>query len=294
VRVCYFTSGVTGSGRLVLGASICNGLRRLGHDIDFSVISAARNADFLAPITHYSIPIENEGDLDRAHFRGSRLFRQITQLKPDLLIVDLLWFALVHFIDELGCKKIFLSRQVDPGFFAIKPSRTLLRFDPAPYDRVLAIEPYDCPVTDEFINPIVIRNPEEILSREEACGRLGLDPWKRNCLFSLNVEDAAFRKAAESYSYLKDEGYALFYSSLFSEGLFPIVDYFNAFDLVVSGAGYNAFWEAVYFNKKAVFLPQPKRFENQKWRVDRCRDFRFTRNGADELSEIIAQMLYIY
>ena len=66
----------------------------------------------------------------------------------------------------------------------------------------------------------------------------------------------------------------------------PAVDYFNAFEMVICGAGISAFWEAVYFQKEAIFVPRQRRFENQAWRVTECQDYVFTRNGADELVEV--------
>ncbi len=89
------------------------------------------------------------------------------------------------------------------------------------------------------------------------------------------------------YSYLEDEGWKMVYSTNYQGGLFPAVDYFNAFEMLICGAGYNAFWEAVYFQKEAIFVPQQRRFENQAWRVAECQDYQFTRNGADELVEMI-------
>ena len=60
-------------------------------------------------------------------------------------------------------------------------------------------------------------------------------------------------------------------NALHRDGVFPIVDYFNAFDFVVC------------FGKQAVFVPHPRRFEDQSWRIDNCRAYRFSGNGADQL-----------
>ena len=53
----------------------------------------------------------------------------------------------------------------------------------------------------------------------------------------------------KTYSYLEDEGYQMVYSTNYKGGLFPAVDYFNAFEMLICGAGYNSFWEAVYFDR---------------------------------------------
>ena len=106
----------------------------------------------------------------------------------------------------------------------------------------------------------------------------------------MNVKQDQASEIEINYSSLQDKGYKLYYSSLFSGGAFPIVDYFNAFDFIVCGAGYNAFWETIYFGKKAEYRALPKRFENQQWRVENCRTYKFNKNGADELAEIIIDL----
>ena len=98
---------------------------------------------------------------------------------------------------------------------------------------------------------------------------------------------ASFEETKKMYSYLENEGYPIVYSTNYQGGLFPAVDYFNAFEMVICGRGISAFWEAVYFQKEAIFVPQQRRFENQAWRVAECQDYVFTRNGADELVELI-------
>jgi hypothetical protein len=288
MRILYYTSGLTGSGRLVLGVSIRNALVRLGLRHEFAIAHMAEKSGFLASIENTRLPVETATSVNRENFRTSATWRLFEQYRPDVLIVDLVWTNVFHMLPELPCKKIFLTRQVAPEFFSFHHEGLELDFDPAHYDRLFAIEPYDCPVTVDRINPIVIRNPDEILPREEAVRRLRLDPAKPHCLFSLNLEEKAARETAKAYSYLEEEGYQIFYSSLMAGGLFPIADFLDAFDMVITGGGYNAFWEAVYFKKESVFIPVRTIFEDQAWRIDNCQDYEFTENGADELAEIIA------
>ena len=62
----------------------------------------------------------------------------LPELAPDVLLVDLLWFPLVHFLHELPGRKVFLWQQLDPGFFVIPLPGGDLSFDPAEYDLVVA------------------------------------------------------------------------------------------------------------------------------------------------------------
>lgn len=79
----------------------------------------------------------------------------------------------------------------------------------------------------------------------------------------------------------------MIYSTNYHGGLFPAADYFNAFDFIVCGAGYNQFWEAIFFNKEAVFEPTATIFEDQARRVRECQEYYFDVNGADQLVELI-------
>lgn len=309
MRVVYYTSAGTGSGHVVLGLAVYNGLKRRaeriggnGSAVDFTILTCSPFTElaerFGAAVV--SIPRENEHQLSRENCRQSALYRELTRLAPDILIVDLSWFTLYHFIDELDCMKIFLCRQIEDAAFTIPlPGKTLV-FDPAQYNRIFAIEPFESKVEMEQLNPIIIRNRDEILHREDALNVFGIpyssededtettvDSGKKICLFAFNGKPGEFEEKKKTYAYLEDEGYRMVYTTNFEGGLFPVVDYFNAVDLLICGAGYNAFWEAVYFGKNAIFVPMKRRFENQRLRVETCGDFHFTENGADQLSDIL-------
>ncbi|MBN2351706.1 MAG: hypothetical protein JXD23_03980 [Spirochaetales bacterium] len=290
MRIVYYTSGVTGSGRLVLGITINNALLRRGICADFVIVHSAPDTRILGQTPNFKLPMESAAQTDAGHFENSAVFKLLSSLSPDVLIVDLLWIPVHHLLSALACKKIFLTRQVADSFFSYSFQGVSLAFDPNRYDKVLAIEPYPCPVTRDHIEPLVIRNKSEILSRDQALERLGLDPEQKHCLYSLNVKAEEASEIEKAYSSLKDEGYRFYYSSLFAGGSFPIVDCFNAFDFIVCGAGYNAFWETIYFGKIAEYRAMPKRFENQQWRVEHCRAYQFRNNGADELVEIIIDL----
>jgi len=178
-------------------------------------------------------------------------------------------------------------RQVDESFFTIPLGDKTLSFRPKDYHLALSVEPFETGLPLRRINPIVIRNRDEILSRKDALAKLGLTEDGNHCLFAFNGKPGEFEETKKMYSYLEDEGHRMVYSTNYQGGLFPAVDYFDAFEMVICGAGYSAFWEAVYFRKEAIFVPQPRRFENQAWRVAECQDYKFRRNGADELVELI-------
>lgn len=291
LKVVYYTSGITGSGRVVTGISIGNAFKRKGIPCEFIIVSGSNFSHLASDFSHVTIPLEEADALSAENYTKSNLFNCLNNLNPDILLVDLLWFPLYHFIDKLNYKKIFLSRQVSDNFFSITLPDKTIKFIPENFDAVIATEPFESIIPMSHINPIVIRNHNEILPRDEALNKLGIDGEKSVGLFAYNGQPGEYEAIKNKYNYLESSGYHMIYSSNYSgKGFFPIVDYFNAVDFVVSGAGYNSFWEIIYFGKEAVFEPVKRRFEDQEKRVRECRKHVFAENGADQLVEIIKNM----
>lgn len=294
MRIVYYTSGIPGTGRIVQGMSIYNALRRKNIECEFVIVSStehARLADLL-DIPHIEIPFEDEFVLTKDNYQNSVLYKTLLELKPDILLVDRMWFTIYHFIDELPCKKIFFSIQVNDRFYRIEMPGGTLCFKNEQYDRVLAIEPFKSVIEMEMINPIIIRNRDEIYERETALKKLNLNGDKPVCIIALNYKEGYFEKLKNKYLYLEKEGYDVIYTSnLAGGGIFPIVDYYNAIDLVICAGGYTQFWEVIYFNKEAVFETSlPMHFTDLKWRVENCQEHYFDENGADQLVDIIMKM----
>ncbi len=109
MRVVFYTSGTTGSGRLVRGIAVGNAIRRAGLDWDFTILSMSPFAHLADSFghRHIEIPPETEDRLSRDNYTGSELYENLVSLNPDVLIVDLVWFSLYHFIRELPCRKIY-------------------------------------------------------------------------------------------------------------------------------------------------------------------------------------------
>ncbi len=290
MKIVYYTSGMTGSGRVVRGIAIANACARKRIDCEFTIVSSSRFG-FLAEgfARHIEIPAGDEHEHSKDTYSNSAVYSTLAALDPDILIVDLLWFPLHHFIREMKCKKLFLFTQIsNPRFFKIELPGETLQFSPEYFDLLLQAEPLPLDIGARRINPIVLRNRDEILSQSQALDKLKLEPSdKPNCLFAYNGEPGEYEAIREKYSYLEEE-YRMVHSSNYSgTGFFPIVDYYNAFDFIVSGAGYNAFWEIIYFDKEAVFEPVPRQFEDQTYRIRECQEFYFDENGADQLADII-------
>lgn len=292
MRVVFYTSGTTGSGRIVRGISIGNAIRRANTGWDYTILSLspfAPLADILGH-RHVELPPEDEDRLSEASCRSSALYDAIASLQPDVLLVDLLWFPMYHFIRDLKCKKIFLCHNVAESFFQIPLKDKTLYFRYDDYDRLIAIEPFKTRLPFDPINPLVIRNHDELLPREQALTGLGLDGNGRNCLIAINARPGDFERIRAKYAHLESDGYRMVFSSNYHDGLFPAVDYFNAVDLVVCNASYNQYWEVRFFNKEAVIEPIQGRFTSGAERMKFGKGFLFTVNGADQLVDVIMNL----
>lgn len=115
MNIVFYTSGTTGSGRIIKGISVGNALKRKGIDFDYTIVSSCRFG-FLADkfgFKHIGIPIEHENLLTGEFYKKSELFSTLQSLNPDILIVDLEWFTIDKFIDEFSFKKIFLCTNLN-------------------------------------------------------------------------------------------------------------------------------------------------------------------------------------
>jgi hypothetical protein len=261
-------------------------------NVDFTILGDCVHGSLAEAVGIKCMQIvsENEDRLTKEFYPDSRLYGALLSLNPDVLVVDLFWMMPHHFINELPFKKILLARQVSDSFFSFKTNLQSMAINTQDYDFIFATEPYKSSVPMRSINPLIIRNKNEILPRKQAFNKLGIEDTGKTCLLAVNGVEGEFRNARQTYSYLEDEGYNMVYSTNYKDGLFPAVDYFNAFDLVICGAGYNAFWEVIYFDKESIFIPVPRRFESQYQRVAECQEYYFEENGADQLADIIMGM----
>jgi hypothetical protein len=290
VRIVYYTSSTTGIGRLVTGMAIGNALSRKGVSCRYTILHSSPFGHLAENYDTRWVPVETEDDLAPGRWKHSILYKTFRKLKPDVLIVHHQWFMVHNFIQELPCKKVYLSDQAFDSHFKVPLPSGTMEFDSGSYDRVIAIEPFQSAMPMETVNPVILKNRDEILSRETAFKRLGHDGTKPVAFYGLSGRPEYFEKFRSKYAYLADQGYEILYSGTYQGGLFPVVDYFNAIDLLICGGGYNQVWEANYFRKKALFEILDVNFSDQAMRIRTSESLHFDVNGADQLVDIIMKM----
>ena len=129
------------------------------------------------------------------------------------------------------------------------------------------------------VSPIVFCEEAELLPRERAAAKLGLDSGRTNALIQLGEvpqRQRDFMMQACSSQILQSQGTQVaILESAISESLqlppavaklaatYPISRLYRAFDFVISAAGYNSFHELVGFGIPTAFFPVEKMTDHQ-------------------------------
>lgn len=292
MRVLIYASGVTGSGRFVAALAVALALKRAGLD-SVRILSSHPFSHLAEVVGVDAVQIPREGPrlLATSHFPESALYDSIMSFAPELLIVVQSWYAVQTMSRAFPFPTLLLLRNASNEFFRARGPDGSLTLDVSSFYGVIATEPYDFEFPVSRVPPLILRNRSELLERVNAAEVLGIDPERPTALVATNGEVGEFDVLRRDYSYLENE-YQVVYSSNHRDGLFPAVDYYEAIDFLVCGAGYNQFWEAQYFAMNAHFVPQPRRYEDQYWRVEKCQGHRFSENGADVLAARIIRGTY--
>ncbi|HXO18893.1 MAG TPA: hypothetical protein VOA87_03090 [Thermoanaerobaculia bacterium] len=281
MKVAYFTAGTVGAGHLVRGIAVGKGLERAGFRGAYRMFGpplpfplACRREDYQA--------VEIFGDRslrDRRLAPTSDLARRLTEFAPDLLVVDLFWAPLYWLLPALGCAAWLLVRTCPPVWLVGPPEAP---FPAQQFDRIVGIEPVAYPAVAETIDPIVVANPDELRPAGDLRQRFGI-PLGGELVVVLHAgergEAAVLRDAAAAERPLTLD--------LFEPGaLFPAAVWLSGADRIVSGAGYNAYWEARWLGHagRTTFVPFRRSIDDQARRLTAFGDYSPRVNGADTLA----------
>jgi hypothetical protein len=267
----------------VRGLAIEQGLRRGGYRGEYRMFGPSSPFPDLTPSFHEAVELSESELLDPVKARESPLALALGRYRPDLLVVDLFWLTVRHLLPLPGCECWLILRSCPPTWMEGPAG---LPFVPDLFRRVIAIEPMDAAHVTDRIDPVVIRNPDECRPRHALRERLGVatDRQLIVLVYSGGKEERPHvespHPSAVVYTFdLREPG-----------GLFPIAEWLNGADVVVSGAGYNSFWEAHWlgYAPRTTFIPFRATIDNQLWRITACSGHAPRENGADTLARWIA------
>jgi hypothetical protein len=112
-------------------------------------------------------------DVERA--ADTALARGLREFAPDVLIVEMFWAPIHHIRRLFDCEVWLLLRKCIPEWFVGPPEA---RYDPARWDRIIAMEPIEHPSITHTIDPIVCANPGECHPPDALRRRLGVPAGK--------------------------------------------------------------------------------------------------------------------
>ena len=231
---------------------------------------------------------------------------------PDIVVVDT--FPCGPQLEATGVlehtsKKVLVRRKVRPS----KEHDARVSQGLHVYNRVLAVgEAYEQRgQSDHVVEPIVLLQPDECLSRERAQEELGLDSQKiqvlltaggggdRGALLRLDAMCRLFQQMRPQWQLTLAKGplaqQQSSASSRYSGLLMPLQRYVSAFDVVIGAAGYNTAHELISMGVRSVLFSQDRTFDDQAQRADQfekagfCKFFRGEPNAS--LVELVDELL---
>ena len=287
-RVLFATSNGTGLGHLNRAMAIA---RRLPDDFESTIFTLSQAAPVVAASgfdVDYLASYRRPGSgTDRAwNLRLRNVLADIVgDLSPDLIVFDGVhpYRALAHVLSSRGAPPSVWCRRPmwRPGSDRA-PLRRSGAFDAVLEPGELAESADRGPTVNERghalrVDPIVFLDRSELLDRASAAAALGLDPAKRTALVSLGQGGEVNRAVARALKALvavPDLQVAALQSSIAAgievpeevihlSATFPMSRYYNAFDMAVSAAGYNAFHELIAFEVPTLFVPMERNTDDQ-------------------------------
>ena len=287
-RVLFATSNGTGLGHLNRAMAIA---RRLPSDFEATIFTLSQAAPVVAESgfdVDYLASYRRPGSgTDRAwNLRLRNVLADIVgDLSPDLIVFDGVhpYRALSHVLSARGAPpSVWCRRPMWRAGSSRAPLQRSGAFDAVLEPGELAASADRGPTVTERpqalrVDPIVFLDRSELLERSAAAAALGLDPGKRTALVSLGQGGEVNRAVARSLRALVAvpglqvaalqssiaAGIEVPDSVIHLDATFPMSRHYNAFDMAVSAAGYNAFHELIAFGVPTLFVPMERNTDDQ-------------------------------
>lgn len=279
--ILFVTSNGAGLGHLSRLTAIANHLPQ-NRSVEFLTMSTAyeRMAD-QGYTVHYFPSGDAAGEPPETwNPIFQRYFQElVTELRPSLVVFDGTWVytGLTDVCRTFGIPLVWVQRgmwreSVDEKSVQRHNAKSVADYviipgdfaGPESVDLGGGIEPH-------YVGPIMMTESHEVLSREDACAGLGLDPEGSYVLLNLgggsisdpdSIAHVAFgllREHAETMtpvqvvSPLAEAGDCP--PGLIRVSAYPVMSYARAFDAMITAAGYNSAQEAVGMGLPSILVP---------------------------------------
>jgi len=290
LRILAYAINGRGMGHLVRQLAILRQVRRLCALADVQAecwVLTSSEADTLARREGFpalKIPSKamlRDGGLDPHAFLAtirSTVLQAVSSLRPDLLLVDTFPSGSVGELIpvlELVPHRVLVARQVRPEVAGEEA-----------FQAMLPLYPQQIVPDERGTGPILIREAEELLSRDQARAELGITGERAVYLSLGGGGDLAAAGTLPRLSQeLRARGWHVVVGAgplyqgpeLRGPGLtwlsrYVPLELLPGVDAAVSAAGYNSFHELMFAGIPTVFLPQPRIADDQHARAARAVD----------------------
>ncbi|MBF9018320.1 MULTISPECIES: hypothetical protein [unclassified Oceanispirochaeta] len=226
--------------------------------------------------------------------KNTAIYNILKHIDPDLIISDMNWLILRPILDDFKAKKVILFRYVHDEILHIPSVDGLIHsFDPEEYDLAFTIEPSfsieGCISLHPTINVHPSSNYEEKIIRQV----LKVPEDKKLALLAHNGFEGELDTILKEIK-IDPEEYCFRSISTFddeiSRQIFPLSHYMSGVDFSIGGCGYNFFYETKAHGIPSLYFPQPRKGNEQHWRLDHNKDYGGPYDGADKMVEMILDL----
>ncbi len=227
--------------------------------------------------------------------KDTLLYQYLDHLNPEVIIVDGLWLPMQPILKYFDAKKIITFRQVEPQWLQTPPlpDGSIKKFNPDDYDLVINKEPGFHLENSISVPPIIGVSETQVKPPKIIRDVLKVPKGRKLALAAHNGNPGELEKILEQADIDRGEYHLVSLSNLQEEAdrLFPLSHYLSGVDLAIGGCGYNFFYETRFYDLPAIYIPQFRNMENQRWRLETNRNYSGPFNGADRVVSYIENLL---
>lgn len=288
MKIAYVTTAQQGAGHFTRGVAIGRGLVRAGYDGGFRIFSPPIPYPIQTEFQVESFELLAGEALDPARAAHSQLAESLRRFDPDLVLVDLYWYAVQNVLAHLACEAWLLVRccpknWFDPRRLLVDGTEIVTAFDRSRFSRIIAIEALWFDFFTDLCAPIVVCNPEDCRPPSALRRRLEVPLGQR----LVAVTHGGLAGEIDRLHIDRLPGDVVARLSLYDpDPLYPAAEWMTGADIIYSGAGYNSYWEARWLGHadRTRFTAFKRQFDWQAWRLEHSDAFPMKRNGADVLA----------
>ncbi len=287
MRVVYFTAGTAGVGDLMHGVALRRAAQRSGLPITVSLVSPPLPFPCLRDLEdHVTVAMDARALVDPRRVAETPLAQAMVALRPDVVVIGHFWTNLQCVLPLLEVEAWLLLRKAPPIWVQGPPQAP---FSPSLYARRFEIEPVGFVGDFESLHPLVVVNRDEMVPAAAARQRLLGSAVDDGGPLQLVFQAGKPGESATLASSHRRPGVQQVLIDLRSpQAPWPIATLLHGADDVVTGAGYNAWWEARWLGTaaKTTWVPFARSVDDQAWRLA-LPSTPIAENGADQLIRML-------